>query len=174
MIKLDGKNIRLRLVEEEDADFILLLRMDNRYNKFLSSVSPDIETQKKWIREYKDDEKRGLQYYFIIERLDDTSCGTVRVYDIGSESFCWGSWILNENKTRYAALESAFLVYDFGFKHLGFKKANFDVMKGNKSVVKFHTRMGAVKTSEDQLNEYFEMTVESVEAAKERFADMIR
>jgi len=57
-------------------------------------------------------------------------------------------------KTRYAALESAFLIYEFGFKQLGFKKSHFDVMKGNKGVIKFHTRIGAVKTSEDEINDY--------------------
>jgi len=174
MIKLEGKNIRLRLVEEKDADFILTLRLDNRYNTFLSSVSPDIEAQKNWIRRYKDDEKKGIQYYFIIERLDGTPCGTVRIYDIRNDSFCWGSWILNENKTRYAALESAFLVYDFGFKQLGFKKSHFDVMKGNKGVIKFHARMGAVKTNEDEINEFFEITEEAVKAAREKLVDKFR
>lgn len=173
MIKLE-KNIRLRLVEEKDAGFILTLRLDSRYNTFLSSVSPDIEAQKEWIRKYKDGERSGRQYYFIIEPLDEVPCCTVRVYDIREDSFCWGSWILNENKTLYAALESAFLVYDFGFEMLSFKKSHFDVMKGNKAVIKFHTRMGAVKTGEDEINEYFEITKEAVNKAQEKLADKIR
>lgn len=171
---LESKSIRLRFVEDPDAEFILSLRLDDRYNTFLSSVSPDVEAQKKWIRKYKDDERNGIQYYFIIERLDGTPCGTVRIYDIRNDSFCWGSWILNEKKTRYAALESAFLVYEFGFNQLGFKKSHFDVMKGNKGVIKFHTRIGAVKTSEDEINDYFEITEEAVEKAKENLADKIR
>ncbi|MGA4533500.1 GNAT family N-acetyltransferase [Ectopseudomonas chengduensis] len=171
---LESKSIRLRFVEDSDAEFILSLRLDDRYNTFLSSVSSDVEAQKKWIRKYKDDERNGTQYYFIIERLDGTPCGTVRIYDIRNDSFCWGSWILNEKKTRYAALESAFLVYEFGFNQLGFKKSHFDVMKGNKGVIKFHTRIGAVKTSEDEINDYFEITEEAVEKAKENLADKIR
>ena len=171
---LESKNIRLRFVEDSDAEFILSLRLNDLYNTFLSSVSPDVEEQKKWIRKYKDDERNGIQYYFIIERLDGTPCGTVRIYDIRNDSFCWGSWILNENKTRYAALESAFLVYEFGFKQLGFKKSHFDVMKENKKVIQFHTRIGAVKTSEDEINYYFEITQEAVEKAKENLVEKIR
>jgi RimJ/RimL family protein N-acetyltransferase len=171
---LESKNIRLRFVEDSDAEFILSLRLNDLYNTFLSSVSPDVEEQKKWIRKYKDDERNGIQYYFIIERLDGTPCGTVRIYDIRNDSFCWGSWILNENKTRYAALESAFLVYEFGFKQLGFKKSHFDVMKENKKVIQFHTRIGAVKTSEDEINYYFEITEEAVEKAKENLVEKIR
>ena len=174
MIKIEGKNIRLRLVEEVDADFILTLRLDSRYKTFLSSVNPDVEAQKNWIRKYKDDEKKGIQYYFIIERLDGTPCGTVRIYDIRNDSFSWGSWILNENKTRYAALESAFLVYNFGFESLGLKKSHFEVMKGNSGVIKFHTRMGAVRTNEDEINEYFEITEEAINTAKEKLVEKLR
>lgn len=95
---LESKNIRVRYVEESDADFILSLRLDNRYNTFLSTVTPDVEAQREWILKYKNDEEKGKQFYFIIERVDGTPCGTVRVYDIRKDSFCWGSWILNEKK----------------------------------------------------------------------------
>ena len=116
---LQSKTVKLRLIEEQDAEFVLKLRLDDRYNQFLSSVNPSVEAQKEWIKQYKNDEVEGIQYYFIIERLDGTPCGTVRIYDLKEDSFCWGSWILNEDKTRYAALESAFLVYQFAFEHLG-------------------------------------------------------
>ena len=33
-MNLDMKTIRLRLVEENDAEFILSLRLDEKYNKF--------------------------------------------------------------------------------------------------------------------------------------------
>lgn len=174
MTQLESKTLRLRLVGEEDAGFILRLRSDEHYNKFLSAVSPDIESQIQWIRHYKEDEQSGKQFYFIIERKDGTPCGTVRVYDLRDDSFCWGSWILNQNKTRFAALESAFLVYKFGFDHLGFRKSHFDVMKGNKDVIKFHQRMGAVKVGEDDQNDYFEITQDAVESAMKILAENIK
>lgn len=174
MIELEGKTLRLRLVDEGDADFILSLRLDERYNTFLSAVSPDLVAQKQWIEQYKHDEQAGNQFYFIIERKDGTPCGTVRIYDLREDSFCWGSWILNQNKTRYSALESAFLVYEFGLEHLGFEKSHFDVMKGNKGVIKFHQRMGAVQVDEDEQNLYFEITKYAVENAKRKLADKIQ
>jgi RimJ/RimL family protein N-acetyltransferase len=167
-VKLEAKTIRLRLVEEWDAEFILKLRLDGRYNRFLSSVSPDIQGQKTWINKYKFDEAQGKQFYFIIERNDGIPCGTIRIYNLTTESFCWGSWILNEDKTRYAALESAFLIYQFGFEHLGFKKSHFDVMKGNKKVVSFHEKMGALQTGEDHENYYFEISKQSVDFMKQK------
>ncbi|HZK24235.1 MAG TPA: GNAT family protein, partial [Oscillospiraceae bacterium] len=96
------------------------------------------------------------------------------VYDLKKDSFCWGSWILNEDKTRYAALESAFLVYKFGFEVLGFKKSHFDVMKGNERVISFHKKMGAVQTGEDEQNYYFEITNSAVYAMQEKLASKIQ
>jgi RimJ/RimL family protein N-acetyltransferase len=163
-----SKSIKIRLVEENDAEFILSLRLNEEYNKFLSMVTADIVQQRSWIRNYKKDEALGKQFYFIIENLNGLPCGTVRVYDFKKDSFCWGSWILNENKTRFAALESSFLVYEFGFKKLGFNKSHFDVMKGNEKVISFHEKMGAKKVGEDDENYYYEILKEDVEKSKKR------
>ncbi|HID5953700.1 TPA: GNAT family N-acetyltransferase, partial [Escherichia coli] len=96
---LQSKTVKLRLVNESDASFILSLRLNENYNKFLSSVNNDIEKQKVWIRNYKQKENNNEEFYFIIETLDGIPCGTVRIYDIHNNSFSWGSWILNESKT---------------------------------------------------------------------------
>lgn len=166
---LKSKTVSMRFVEESDAEFILSLRLDSRYNNFLSKVDANLDGQKSWIRQYKDDEREEKQFYFIIERNDGTPCGTVRIYDIRSDSFCWGSWILNEDKTRYAALESAMLVYEFGFYRLNFNKSHFEVMKENNRVVNFHKKFGAVEIGEDENNFYFEITKESVSLFKDKF-----
>ena len=163
----------MRLVEESDAEFILSLRMDKRYNKYLSKVKPDLQAQKNWIVNYKDDEKTRTQFYFIIERIDGTPCGTVRIYDLRKNSFCWGSWVLNQDKTHYAAIESAFLVYQFGFGKLGYRKSHFDVRKENVSVIKFHKRLGAEITDEDKDNIYFEITQSVINGAKKAFLGKI-
>lgn len=168
MIDLKSKSICLRLIRIEDAGFVLKLRLDERYNRFLSPVKSDLEAQEKWIADYKKEEAAGRQFYFIIERLDGVPCGTVRIYDIKGDSFCWGSWILNDSKTRYAAVESALLVYDFGFNELGFSKSHFDVVKKNVQVISFHKKMGAIEVGEDDVNIYFEISRSSVEMAKEK------
>lgn len=97
----------------------------------------------------------------------------MRIYDILSDSFCWRSWILNKDKTRYAAIESALLVYKFGFDILGYQKSHFDVMKGNKKVISFHEKMGAVIVSEDDDNYYFEITKSKVTEMASDWLDKI-
>lgn len=174
MVEVTAKTIRLRLIEESDAPFVVGLRTDEKYNRYLSAVGSDVEAQRQWIRNYKSDEKSGRQYYFIIERLDGSPCGTVRLYDFQVNSFSWGSWILNDNKTKYAAVESAFLVYEFGFQHLQFSASHFEVMKGNDKVTSFHEKMGAVRVGEDEEFLYFEIRKEAVEIAKDRFSRFLQ
>lgn len=169
MQSIDSKTIKLRLVEEDDAEFILSLRLDDRYNSFLSKVGPNLKSQKEWIKKYKQDETEGKQFYFIIERLDGEKCGTVRLYDFRNDSFSWGSWILNENKTRYAAIESALLVYRYGFDVLGFERSHFEVMNDNKNVISFHEKMGAARVDNDEINIYFEIKKSTVNALEKKF-----
>lgn len=154
--------------------FVVGLRTDEKYNKYLSTVGSDVDAQRQWIRNYKADEQGGRQYYFIIERLDGVPCGTVRLYDFKAHSFSWGSWILNDKKTKYAAVESAFLVYELGFQHLKYSTSHFEVMKGNDKVTSFHQKMGAVQVAEDQGVLYFEIQKEAVEVAKDRFSRFLR
>ncbi len=156
--ELEASTIYLRLVEEEDASFICSLRNDKNLNAFISESTADEEAQRDWIVNYKKREYKAEEYYFIIcRKSDDLQIGTVRLYDFKKESnsFCWGSWILNENKTKYAAVESALLVYEAGFNKLGFEQSHYDVMKSNSKVHSFHLKMGAEKVLEDEENIYY-------------------
>lgn len=158
---LKSKTIFLRLAEISDAEFIYLLRTDNQYNKYLSQVDDDISKQIDWLKNYKKKEALGKEYYFIICRnSDQIPIGTVRIYDflIHEQSFCWGSWILNENKTRYASLESALLIYDFAFLELGYKRCHMDIRKENLKVIDFHKKFGVKiigETKDDLLGHYY-------------------
>jgi RimJ/RimL family protein N-acetyltransferase len=156
-MKLISKTIYLRLAEETDADFIYSLRIDDSYNKYLSSIDGTVEKQREWLKQYKEREKRGEEYYFIIHRISDSKqIGTVRVYDFIKEenSFCWGSWILNKDKTRYAALECALLIYDFAFETLGYTRCHMNIRKENTKVINFHKRFGVKIVGESELDLY--------------------
>lgn len=154
-MKLENKSIYFRLAQISDAPFIHSLRVDEKYNKHLSKVDDDLAKQISWLIEYKKRESLKKEYYFIIHRkVDDIQIGTVRLYDFIEEenSFCWGSWILNESKTKYAALESAILIYDFAFLQLGYKRCHMDIRKENVKVINFHKRFGVQIIGETELD----------------------
>ena len=173
---LSAKTIKFKLVEESDAEFICELRANPELNKHISQSSADIQAQRDWIRNYKTRETNNEEYYFIICRNDNNQrVGTIRLYDFkdNPKSFCWGSWILNENKTKYAAVESALLVYEAGFAVLGFEQSHFEVMKGNDKVHSFHLKMGAQKISEDDKNVYYIFPKNRYEENKIQYAKFL-
>lgn len=166
---LKASTVYLRLVTEDDAAFICSLRSNDKLNTYISKSSADVESQRIWISSYKHKEKAGDEFYFIIcKNENDQAIGTVRLYDFkeNPKSFCWGSWILNENKTKFAAVESALLVYEAGFSNLGFEQSHFEVMKGNEKVHSFHLKMGAKEVSEDDANVYYVFPSSQYEATK--------
>ncbi len=152
---ITGKNINLRLAEVDDADFILSLRTNKELNQYISTGDYSLDAQIDWLKQYKLKEKAKSEYYFIIESKSQIKLGTIRIYDLKGDSFCWGSWLLSKGAPAYAAIESSLMLYDFAFLSLGFKRSHFDVRKGNANVVAFHKRFGATVRSSDDLNYYF-------------------
>ncbi|MRU15675.1 GNAT family N-acetyltransferase [Roseovarius sp. A21] len=172
---VDCVRLRLRPVRPEDATYIYGLRMNPDYNRHLSEVTGTVADQRAWIERYKAREAQGQEIYYIIERLGDgVPCGTVRLYDIAADSFTWGSWILDENKTPKAALESAVLVYVVAFDRLGCSRALFDVRRDNSRTLDFHRRFGARETRYDDLNVYFEYPRAHFEADQDGYISILK
>jgi len=153
--RVEGPNLTLRLIEPEDADYVQNLRTDPTYNRHLSEVRGTVEDQRRWIEGYKARETEGREFYYVIERKDGTRCGLVRLYDIGAESFTWGSWILDANKSRKAALESALLSFGVGFDRLNLSEGFVDVRIDNAKALAFYFRLGMKELRRDQQDVYF-------------------
>lgn len=148
--RVEGVRLALRLVELSDAAYIQGLRTNPAYNAHLSKVSGTVDDQRAWIEAYREREVEGREYYYVIERLaDGMPCGVVRLYDIGEHSFTWGSWILDENKPRKAALESALLSFGAGFDCLGLATALIDVRRDNRRALNFYRRLGMEQIGAD-------------------------
>ena len=158
--RVEGPNLILRLIEPEDAAYVHSLRSNPAYNTHLSTVTGTVDDQRAWIEDYKSREAQGQEFYYVIERKDGTRCGLVRLYDIEAESFTWGSWILDENKTRMAALESAVLSFGIGFAALGVQLANVDVRVANEHAAAFYRRLGMVETHRTNQDIFFNYTRE--------------
>ena len=54
---LERYGLKVRLVNENDADFILSLRTDPNRTKYMITLDDEIESQRRWIQEYKKREK---------------------------------------------------------------------------------------------------------------------
>lgn len=157
-IWIRGRSVLFREVTLNDAPFILKIRQDPELGQYLSPTPAGEEKQREFIRAYFEKEN---EFYFIIMDPAKNPIGTIRIYDIQGDSFCWGSWILIPGAPQRASVESIFRLFDFAFNSLGYKKSHFDVRKKNLRVATFYKRMGAIITSEDHVNLYLEYTRET-------------
>lgn len=155
LARVEGPNLTLRLIRPEDAEYVHGLRTDPAYNRHLSEVRGTSEDQRRWIEAYKTREAALSELYYVIERKDGTRCGVVRLYDIAADSFTWGSWILDHNKTPKAALESAMLSFGIGFDGLERPIAHVDVRIRNEKAHAFYVRFGMTEIRRDDKDTYF-------------------
>ncbi|MCA5931513.1 GNAT family N-acetyltransferase [Pectobacterium versatile] len=172
MSNIQGKTINFSLATLSDSEFIFSLRVNKKLNKYISTFSGKVEDQRKWLEDYKKRELKGKEFYYIISRNDNgIPIGTVRLYDFieKDNSFCWGSWIINENKTPSSAIESALLVYKIGFEHLKFSSSHFFVDKKNSLVIDFHKKSGAKIIDEDDINIFFNYNPNIYHSLKEKY-----
>ena len=164
-----GKNINMRTVEIEDAEFIYKMRQRTDKIKYLSKVNGTINNQKEWIKDYKIRENKKEEFYFILESKKNEKLGLVRMYDFKDDSFCWGSWIIKKNAPKTTAIESALQIYEFGFYNLGFEKSHFDVRKGNDKVIAFHQRFRAKIIDENELDYFFDYREKDYRIIREKY-----
>ena len=162
-----GDAVRLRLVTEADAAFLLGLRLDPSRNKNISATSSDLGAQVSWMRAYAGRYACGREAYFVIEGAEGPQ-GSLRFYDYhpANNSYCWGSWIIRPGASPATAFQSLILAYDLAFGPLGFDRARFDVRQANISVWKFHEKMGAKMVREDALDRFYEYPAEDYRIAR--------
>lgn len=167
---IEGKYINLRDVEEEDARFILNLRTNAKKTRFLHPTNNDLQQQIDYLNRYKT--KRD-EWYFIIMDKKNIPIGTVRIYDVHEDDFCWGSWLIVDGMPPQTALESALMVYDYAFDVLGFNKVHFDVRKGNIQVQRFHEMFGAIRTGTTELDILYKYDKSIYQQKKQKFKKML-
>lgn len=140
---IQGALYGLRPVRKEDAAFILTLRTDAELNRYLHSTSSSIEDQLKWLDNYF---KRDNDFYFVIEELTQKiPQGLISLYDVDNDTCSgeWGRWLLLQDSL--AAVESALLIYRFGFEALKLEEIYCRTVSENSSVVSFHDSCGILR-----------------------------
>lgn len=160
-----GHKLVFRDATVDDAEFILSLRTDAAKNRYLSATSADVQQQRDWLTRYAADDS---QLYFIICNLDGKPVGTVRLYDQQGDSFCWGSWIKSDDAPAGFGVESALIIYDYALQQ-GFRRAHFQVSKGNDGVISFHLRFGAVQVAEFETEYHYEMRHDAILGAMAQY-----
>ncbi len=171
--ELDRYGLHVRLVCEEDAEFIVSLRTDEKLARYLHATDDSVDKQVEWIKQYKIREASGEDYYFIYEK-DGQTIGVNRIYDIKyeQEQVTAGSWICKSD--GMLSIYTIMILRDIIFDLMGAKYDYFDVRKGNKKVQRLHEMCGANKVSSDELNYYYCLTSDAYKQNKEQILKLIK
>lgn len=143
-----------RLVNVDDAEYILSLRTNPKLNKYIHTTECNLSLQKEWIRQYKERESLGIEYYFIFYYLCEP-VGVCRIYDIKDDRGTVGSWICSPNISEELPLLTLIITRNILFEILDAKYDLFDVRINNKKVRKMHLLFGALQIKEDDINAYY-------------------
>jgi hypothetical protein len=168
-IMLNNMSIEIRLVETEDAPFIVELRNDPRLGRYLSKTSSSITEQEKWIIDYKEREALKEEFYFLISE-NGIKRGLYRLYNINKYSFTIGSWLFAKCEILNLPIFIDIIISDFGFDVLNIPILLFDVRKENKKVIHYHLLKRPLIYYEDNLNLYCLLKREKWEDTKGRVA----
>lgn len=144
---LEKYGLKVRLVNESDAPFILGLRLDPLKSRYLGATDPKVESQVGWIREYKKRENEGTDYYFIYY-YGEKPAGVNRIYKIQNGHFVHGSWLFSNNVPPYCSLAAAVIARQIAFYELGLNvETDTDgIHVDNTGVLHFASFMGEVFT----------------------------
>lgn len=130
--------LKVRLVNVDDAEFIVSLRSDPERTEFMITLSKDVENQRQWIREYKKREEEGSDYYFICNNQDSSPIGVNRISKINFETLsCKLSGFIKKkgNKADTAAM---FLIQkEIVFDTLGLVFSIAEIHEKNYKMLKY-------------------------------------
>nr|WP_320039453.1 GNAT family N-acetyltransferase [uncultured Bacteroides sp.] len=170
--KLERYGIHVRLVNEDDAVFIVTLRTDPKLGRYIHYTENDAEKQKEWIRKYKLREREGKDYYFIFYYENEPS-GLCRIYDIEENYGTSGSWLCKPDLPLDIPILTLIISREIMFDELNLQYDRYDIRKHNTKSLRMNDLFGGIKTRETELDYYFELSKESFHIKKNYLLDLL-
>lgn len=162
---IERYGLQARLVNEDDAEFIVDLRTNPQLNQYINNTSSDVNKQKEWIADYKKREELGVEYYFIIQ-LEGIPIGTGRIYNIENNKFVSGSWVFSPNAPVGASVLGSIICKEIAYEELNLERDIADIRKDNKRVIRYNMSYEPIITGEDEENIYLEFSKEKFNQIK--------
>lgn len=158
---LERYGLHVRLVNEEDSQFIVTLRTDSQRGQYISATDTSIEKQCEWIRDYKKREQQGTDYYFMFESPKGERLGVSRIYEIKEETFQTGSWVFKKDAPFGAAILGDIICHEIAFELFPDSVNLHDIKKANTPVNKYAANFGPTFIFETEKTRYYINTREN-------------
>lgn len=152
IFELNRYGLHCRLVRENDAEFIVKLRNTPELTRYFPKIDNDVEKQIGWIRNYKQREEKGRDYYFIFEFRGE-KVGVYRIAEINDDgTFMCGSLIFASCPYKMASVAAMTMVHELAFEDLELlKEVDYSgTHEDNKGLLIFKKKMGFCDIGERQ------------------------
>ena len=144
---IKGKTVRLRSVEEKDAEVTFRMRSDPEKSKYIHQMKGTVDDQKLFIRRQRE---LPNDYLFLIEDLQGNPIGMKGVYNFNKEKnevetgrfIGFGSQVQN--------IEALMLSFDFAFDILKVNRIIMSALENNSVMLGIQNRFGVKYTYRDR------------------------
>lgn len=144
---IQGKTVRLRSIEENDAEVTYRMRTDPEKAQYVHPVKGTVEDQRNYIRKQRETPD---DYLFVIEDLQGNPIGMKGVYNYNREKneietgrfIGYGSQVQN--------IEALKLGFDFAFDILNVDRVVMSALENNSVMLSIQKRFGVEFTYRDR------------------------
>lgn len=137
---ITGKTVRLRSIEEKDAEITFKMRSDPQKSRVIHASSGTVEDQRLFIRRQR--EKPG-DYLFVVEDLKGTPIGMKGIYDFDSVKRTVESGRYLGFGSQIQNIEAFCLGLDFAFDYLDVDTVRMSALEMNFGMLSIQNRVGA-------------------------------
>jgi|InofroStandDraft_1065614.scaffolds.fasta_scaffold39915_2 Acetyltransferases, including N-acetylases of ribosomal proteins len=146
-----GKTVKMRAIEETDAEITYNMRNNVEKSKFLNSPPGSIQEQREYIIKQRN---TPGDYYFIIEDFNGNIIGMKAFYGYCQEKKSVESGRFMGFGNQIQHIEALVIGFDFAFDILGVNKVIMTVIERNQSMYSLQKRMGAKETGRIYMPEF--------------------
>lgn len=144
---IEGLTVRLRPVEESDAEVTFKMRSDPEKSRFIHRATDAVEDQRNYIRK-----QRTLpgDYLFLIEDLDGNPIGMKGVYNYDPKKNVVETGRFLGFGSQTQNIEALMLSFDFAFDVLNVKEIVMSALENNSIMLGIQKRFGVTFTYRDR------------------------
>lgn len=140
-----GRNIRLRAVEPEDADVFYEWNQDSDMLKNVDNIwFPVSRESQRAFAQRKATAEQNDACYFLIENVDGEIAGDIGAHSCDRRVGCfrYSVSMREEYKRRGYATEAILLFLKYYFQELRYQKVTVDIRSFNEASVRLHEKLG--------------------------------
>lgn len=173
---INGLTVRLRAIEERDAEITYEWRTDPEKTKYVHVSTGTVEDQLRFIQR-----QRTLpgDYLFIIENLDGFPIGMKGIYNYNPEQKTVESGRFIGYGNQIQNIEALYLGFDFAFDYLKVEKVIMSALERNEGMISIQKSLGVKEFKRDYLrdfgcdNVYFELSKENYYKKRNKIVALI-